>query len=97
MPAMPLQELSITATSIQSLPNITLEFEPSEWLIVNMSSTATDIVYFSFDGVNVHGKVVPGSPIAGCAYKIRAKKLWLYRHVGAASPTSITVMANSEK
>lgn len=97
MPAMPLQELSITASSLAASPNITLEFEPTEWLIANMSSTAADIVYFSFDGVNVHGKVVPGSPIAGCSYKIRAKKLWLYRHAGAASPTSITVMASSEK
>lgn len=97
MPAMPLQELSITATSLASSPDITLEFEPSEWLIVNMSTAAGDVVYFSFDGVNTHGKVVPGSPIAGCSYKIRAKKLWLYLAPAASSPTDITVMANSEK
>lgn len=96
MPAMP--QVTITVSNIsydRAVPDVSLDFEPTEWLIVNRSSSPSDIVEFSFDGVDSHGSVIPGSPIAAVSYRIRAKKLWLI-DVGGGNPT-VTIMANSEK
>lgn len=102
MPAMTMQEISVSFNNggsgivgFNTTPDISLDWEPTEWLIVNMATDAGDDVYFSFDGVNAHGKVAPTTPIAGVNYKFRAKKLWLYTASAASLP--VVVMANSER
>lgn len=98
MPAMPVQEITVSeAASYSANPDISLDFEPKEWLIVNLNTTVTHYLYFSFDGQNDHGKLIPGSPIAGCSYKNRAKKLWLRASTGGGGTTvSAIVMASTE-
>lgn len=97
MPAMPMQSITVSATSFASSPDISLDFEPTEWLIVNLNTTAGDDVAFSFDGVNTHGKVMPATPIAGVSYKFRAKKIWFKDTSATGAAPVVLVMASTDR
>lgn len=64
-------------------PSFSIPFQPTSIVIVNEDPTLANTVEFSFDGVNVHGRLVP--TIMG-AIKLNqtAQKIWVRR--GAGSP-----------
>ncbi len=69
-------------SSFPSTPQINLAFEPDEHMFVN--EHASEIVDFSFDGINIHGRLRPGEPTEGLVLPVKYKKIW-FKGSGAAS------------
>lgn len=90
-----LQTVSVSSASYPAAtsPQVDIGWEPDSILLVNRSSTSTDIVYFSFDGREDHGLLIPGT-IPAIEWKGKRKRVWLRRDSGAAT-TSVNVMANT--
>lgn len=68
-----------------SVPDITLPFSPSSFILENRDTTAANYVEYSFDGVTVHGRLTPGGLGAIKYEKIRTRKIWLRRGAGTPS------------
>lgn len=90
-----LQTISVSSTSYpaSTSPQVDIGWEPDSILFVNRSSTATDLVYFSFDGVTNHGILIPGT-IPAIEWRAKRKKIWLKLDAGAAT-TDVNIMANT--
>lgn len=75
-------------TTAQLDPGFTLD----SVLVVNRSAVAADVVMVSFDGVNDHARLVPGTPTAAISYEIiKVPGVWLRQEVaGAAISCEIT-------
>ena len=69
------------------------DFNSSGIMILNASTTASDIVQYSFDGTNVHGDLVPGTPAAGLTFDNRIESSIFFRLESAGSPVTIRVEA----
>lgn len=87
-----LQDLSITATSYGTDPDVLLGFEPDNILIINATSGTGDIIRVSFDGVNDHVTVVTKlndvQPL-----NVKRTAIWLRRTTAGTS--SVYVSANT--
>jgi hypothetical protein len=84
------------AYAAQASPDVSLNFEPKHWVIVN--EHATGDVFGSFDGINDHFHLTPMSAAASVGSRIEfystySKKLWL--RFGAAAATPVRVTAES--
>lgn len=68
-------DVTPAATSYQTNPDFSVEWETDYFIIANKSTTASDIVYFSFDGVTDHGVLIPG--VYGWAKRNeKRKRVW---------------------
>jgi len=92
MPDMPLQVVSVTATSYNTEPDITIGFEPDSIMFTNRNTTAGDEIRISFDGSNDHGELV-GGLVPALEFKTKRMKIWLKR-IGAGT-SSVHVMAGT--
>jgi hypothetical protein len=95
MATMNMATVSVSSTSYTAVtsPSVTVGFEPDSILLLNRSSTAADVVFISFDGVNDHGILIPGT-LPVIEYKEKRTKIWLRLDSGAAT-TSVNVMAGT--
>lgn len=95
MATMNMATVSVSSTSYTAFasPSVTVGFEPDSILLLNRSSTATDIVYISFDGVNDNGLLIPGT-LPVLEFKEKRTKIWL-RLDAAAATTAVNVMAGT--
>lgn len=49
-------------------------------MLLNESSNTNDVIYYSFDGLTVHGDLRPGTASAGLAFDNRQEnRIWLAR------------------
>lgn len=90
-----LQTVSVSSATYPAVasPQVDIGWEPDSILLLNRSATATDIVYYSFDGSSDHGILIPGT-LPAIEIRGKRKKIWLRRDSGAAT-TSVNVMANT--
>lgn len=95
MATMNMATVSVSSTSYTAVdaPSVTVGFEPDSILLINRSSTAADVVLISFDGVNNHGLLIPGT-LPALEYKEKRTKIWLKLDSGA-STTTVNVMAGT--
>ena len=63
-------------------PSFTVPFQPKTIAVVNENTTAANVIEVSFDGINVHGKLIPGL-LAGFKWDQNTTKVWL-QGVGSA-------------
>jgi len=72
-----------------------LAWETDQITVLNESSTASDIVYVSFDGTNNAGKLIPG--IAQSLTWLFTKRQKVYLKLDSAGSVSVTVMAGTTR
>ncbi len=89
----PLVTASLTHASYQTTPEWLVEFEPDQICFVVASTTAADVVYISFDGVNDHGILVPGT-IPSLVFNAKRKRAWL-RLSSGTGPVTVYVMGGT--
>lgn len=77
-------------TAFPSDPQVVVPFEPRSIMIINQDEDG-DAIEFSFDGTNVHGRLVSSSP--GIVLNQLAKRLWLRSVLAGTSPTNVEVIA----
>ncbi len=93
MATMNMATVSVSSTSYTTDPSVSIGFEPDSILLLNRSSVITDVVLISFDGVNNHGILIPGT-LPVIEYKEKRIKVWLKLDSGA-STTTVNVMAGT--
>ena len=76
-------------------PQVSLDWETDQITVLNESSTASDIVYVSFDGTNNAGKLIPG--IAQSLTWLFTKRQKVYLKLDSAGSVSVTVMAGTTR
>lgn len=99
MPAMPLAIVDVTAqAAYPAAPQVTCDFTPDSWLVAYEDDSAGFDIYFSFDGVEDHGRIRKGQ-IPAIEWLTRATELWLrVDAAGVGVPNSkAVVMAGSDK
>ena len=94
MPIATMETVAVVQATYTTVATKTLGFEPDSWTLFNESATASDVVMLSFDGVNDHGKLVPGTPIAALNWETKRPKVWLRLESGAVS-VDVCLMAGS--
>jgi len=94
MPIHPLTVVAVAADTYTAAPSVALGFEPDSWTFFNESIVAADVIMLSFDGIVDHGKLVPGTAIAGLGWDTKMPRLWLRRSAAGAA-VNVTVMAGS--
>lgn len=83
--------LVVTTTGVVTYPaspQISLGFEPDEYLFINES--AAENIFYSFDGINDHGMMDPGEPSEAISWRTKAKKVWFRSATGAASTVRVS-------
>jgi hypothetical protein len=85
--------VSVSGTTYPDDAQAQFGFYADSTLLLNRSSTAADVVYFSFDGTNDHGLLIPGT-IPAVEWRAKRKQVWLRLDSGA-STTSVNVMAHT--
>lgn len=89
-----LNTVSVTLTSYPANAQVTYAWEPDSIMLVVASTTATDLIYVSFDGVNDAGVLRP--TLAGAvAWNSKRTAVWLRLGPAATNPTSVDVMAST--
>ncbi len=89
-----LTTVSVTSASYPTDPQVDLGWEPDSLLIAVTNTTATNLIYVSFDGVKDDGLLRPG--ITGAvAWNAKRSQVWLRLGPAAANPTSVDVMAST--
>lgn len=86
--------VDVTSTSYPTDPQVTYGYEPDNIMIVVASSTATDLIYVSFDGTNDAGVIRPGLTGA-IAWNSKRTAVWLRLGPAGTNPTSVDVMAST--
>lgn len=77
---MPAQSQTVTvAASYTAAPDISLPFEPDTLMLRSEAGS----FFFSFDGVNNHGRVIAADP--NLALSTKRTKVWLKQDGGAAT------------
>lgn len=80
---------AVSAYTAQTLPSVTIPFQPARIAIVNQSPVESVLV--SFDGLADHAKLTPGLPTQGLVFLNGATKIWLKR--SAAGATTVQIIA----
>lgn len=79
-------------TAFPTDPQVEIPFEPRSIMVINQDQDG-DAVEISFDGVNVHARLLYQGPSSGLVFNQLARRVWL-RSVGAGtSPTDVEVIA----
>lgn len=94
MPIQPLTAISVATDAYPTDPQVDLGFEPDFYSFFNESTTAADVVQFSFDGAITHGKLVPGTPLAAMSWETKRRMVW-FRLATAGAAVAVSVMAGS--
>jgi hypothetical protein len=77
---------SVTGHTWGTAALASVEFIPDQVSVVNMSTTAADNIYVSFDnGNSVAATLTPGSAQAGYSFEVSAQKVWLRRVLAGAA------------
>lgn len=86
-----MKRVTVTATTYTlATPNITTSlYSPASILVANESSSSTDIVLVSFDGVNDDGRLIPGV-LPAIVYAKRGTRVWL--RLESAGSVSVQVI-----
>jgi hypothetical protein len=73
-------------------PDVIMPFMSQGFSLINYSTASNNIVEYSFDGINVHGDLVPGSPSAALVFDYRtAGPIWFRLRAGASGPINVRV------
>lgn len=75
-------------------PQVVVPFEPKRITVINQ--VAAEYIEFSFDGVNVHGRLTSAATASGSEIVLiqRARQLWLRAETGGAtSPVEVIAEA----
>jgi len=89
-----LTTVSVTATTYPTTPQVSLGWEPDSILIAVTNTTATNLIYVSFDGVKDDGLLRPGITQA-IAWQSKRPNIWLRLGPAAVNPTAVDVMAST--
>lgn len=72
-------------------PSVIIPFEPKSITVINEDSGAANSIEVSFDGVEVHGKLIP-TQVAALKFSQSVTKVWLRR---AAGTPTVRIVAES--
>lgn len=88
---------TVNSTSYPALasPQVALAWETDQITVLNESSTAADVVFVSFDGINNAGKLIPG--IAQSLTWLFTKRQKVYLKLASAGSVAVTVMAGTTR
>lgn len=86
---------TVASTSYPSTAQVVLEWETDQITVLNESSTASDVVFVSFDGRANAGKLIPG--IAQSLTWLFTKRQKVYLKLNSAGSVSVTVMAGTTR
>lgn len=89
-----LSTVSVTSTSYPGTAQVSYAWEPDSIMFVVASTTATDLIYVSFDGVNDAGVLRP-TLTGAIAWNSKRTSVWLRLGPAATNPTSVDVMAST--
>ena len=87
-----LQTITVTSGTYGNDPDVEFGFETDSILVLNRSSTSTDEILVSFDGVEDHGTTVPGL-LPAISWTAKRKAVWLRR--ASAGSSNVQVMAGT--
>jgi len=73
---------SVAPNAFPVSPSFELPFEPKSIMVINEDTTPANAVELSFDGVNVHGKLIP-TVLQGQKFEQRTTKIWVRAVAGA--------------
>lgn len=79
-------------TQYPIMPDLQLGFEPDEWYVINEHVSAQ--VAISFDGINDHAVLTPGTPSAGLRLKQRIRQIFA-RRIGEGTDIVVRVVAET--
>lgn len=84
--------VSVTGHTWATAGTATTPFVADAVSVVNMSTTAADVLLVSFDGgTTTAATLTPGSIQAGYQFDACAQKLWLCRSTAGAAVTALVV------
>lgn len=89
---LPLTEVTVTATTYSTDPDVNYGFMAESTLVVNRTLTTGDEVRFSFDGISDNGAVIAGL-VPAIEWRGKRAKIWLRRLTAGTSV--VNVMANT--
>jgi hypothetical protein len=90
----PLSTVTVSSTSYPAAdsPSWSCPFEPDQITLISRSSTAADIVYYSFDRTNDAGILIPGI-CQGQVENKKRQKIWL--RLASAGSVDVTIQAGT--
>jgi len=89
-----LTTVSVTNVAYPTDPQVSLGWEPDSIMIAVTNTTATNLIYVSFDGEKDDGLLRPGITQA-ITWQSKRPNVWLRLGPAAANPTSVDVMAST--
>lgn len=73
------ERMVVNSTAFEDM-TVDFGFNSTGIMLLNESDTAGDVIYYSFDGLTVHGDLRPGTSSAGLAFDLRHEsQIWLAR------------------
>ena len=84
-----------TSYPVAASAQVSLAWETDQITVLNESSTASDIVFVSFDGTTNAGKLIPG--IAQSLTWLFTKRQKVFLKLNSAGSVSVTVMAGTTR
>ena len=83
---------SVTTTDFADFKR-SWDFKSAGVLLLNESSTTSDIIQYSFDGSTLHGELRPNTPAAGLAFDNRTESSLYFRLATAGSGVVVRIEA----
>lgn len=78
-------------------PDILIPFSTQGLSFINLGTTTTNAVEYSFNGIDVHGDLTPTTPSAGLVFDNRTICLiWFRLKAGSTGPVDIRIEAWSK-
>lgn len=75
-------------------PDLIIPFVTQGLSFINEGTSTSNSVEYSFDGINVHGDLVPTTPSQGLVFDVRVISLiWFRLKQGSTGPVTIRVEA----
>lgn len=75
-------------------PDIIIPFSTKGVTFVNYGATSSNSIEYSFNGQDVHGDMVPGTPTGACVFDNRTVSLiWFRLKAGSSGPVNIRIEA----
>ena len=88
------EKLSVTATTFNYNADAFVPFVTQGVMLLNLSTSSSSIVEFSFNGTTVHGELAAGTPSAGLTFDNRViGKIWFRVQSGSSGPISVSINA----
>lgn len=90
------KDIDVTAqATFPTIPQVALQFEPTQKTVANFSTDSASTIDVSFDGINVHCTLKQGTALEAYTWDGPIKNIWLKSNNVGTGSLIARVLANN--